>query len=416
MRSNQVRSVVVVLNLVGLMLLALGVMACDSPPPTRAIPTFAPRATSTPLPPAVKGSIVKVTRGTLDQSLNLRGTVRSAREAILVFKVRGSIANIAVTAGEQVKQGAIIAQLDDLQYDQEIVSAKYEADKAAIYLRQAQARLAAYDARLDTIRNLLPRYTELRDQYWQMYRLKAPTAADHARALSEYNSYLNADADVRRLTTEFNTLNTDRQITALDIELYQKQLQYWQQRVIYLQERYANAKLVAPFDGLVVSIDRRVGEWVESYEPIGTFADPKQLNVEVNVPEADIASVSLGQTARIVLDGFPDKTFAGKVREVASQASIHQGKNVYRVLIGFDKSAEVPATLRMGADVAFVRGSKDNVLLVPTKAIQQDGLTAYVMVLREGKWERVPVQVGANGTNYTEIVSGLAEGEQILVP
>lgn len=416
MQLSRRRFLIIGLNVVGWTLLALGVMACDSPPPTRAIPTFAPRATATPLPPAAKGSIVKVTRGTLDQSLNLRGTIRSTREAILVFKVRGSIANIAVMAGEQVKQGAIIAQLDDVQYDQDIISAKYEADKAAIYLRQAQARLAAYDARMETIRNLLPRYTELRDQYWQMYRLKAPTAADHHRALSEYNAYLNADADVRRLTTEFNTLNTDRQITALDIELYQKQMQYWQQRVAYLQERYANAKLVAPFDGLIVSIDRRVGEWVESYEPIGTLADPKQLNVEVNVPDADIASVALGQTTRVVLDGFPDKTFVGKVKEIASQASIYQGKNVYRVLVGFDKPSEVPATLRMGADVAFVRGSKANVLLVPTKAIQQDGLTSYVMVLREGKWERVPVQVGVNGTTYTEIVSGLSEDEQILVP
>jgi RND family efflux transporter MFP subunit len=410
------RSIIIGLNVVGLMLLAFGVIACDSPPPTRAIPTFAPRATSTPLPPAAKGTIVRVTRGTLDQSLNVRGTVRSAREAILVFKVRGSIANIAVTAGEQVKQGTIIAQLDDLQYDQEIVSAKYEADKAAIYLRQAQARLSAYDARLETIRNLLPRYTELRDQYWQIYRLKAPTAADHARALGEYTSYLNADAEVRRLTTEFNTLNTDRQITALDIELYQKQFQYWQQRIAYLQERYASAKLVAPFDGLVVSIDRRVGEWVESYEPIGTFADPKQLNVEVNVPEADVASVSVGQAVRVVLDGFPDKTFSGKVKEVASQASIYQGKNVYRTLVTFDQASQVPATLRMGADVAFVRATKENVLLVPTKAIQQDGLTYYVTALRDGNWERVPVQVGVNGSTHTEIVSGLSEGEQILVP
>ncbi|MCX7840370.1 MAG: efflux RND transporter periplasmic adaptor subunit, partial [Anaerolineae bacterium] len=276
--------------------------------------------------------------------------------------------------------------------------------------------LASYNARIEMLTNLLPRYIELRDQRWQMYRLKAPTAADHARALSEYNAYLDADADVRRYTTELNDLRTNQQITALDIELYQKQLQYWQQRVTYLQERYASTKLVAPFDGLVVSIDRRVGEWVESYEPIGTFADPKQLNIEANVPEADIASVSLGQAVRVVLDGFPDKTFWGKVKEVASQASIYQGKNVYRVLIGFDKPAEVPATLRMGADVAFVRGSKDNVLLVPTKAIQQDGLTSYVMVLREGKWERVPVRLGANGTNYTEIVSGLSEDEQILVP
>jgi len=402
---------------VGLIIgLALGLTACDSPSPTRALPTFAPRPTSTPLPPAAKGSIVKVTRGTLDQSLTLRGSVRSAREAILVFKVRGSIADIAVAAGDQVKQGTLIAQLDDVQYAQEVAAARYEVDKATIVLQQAQARLAAYETRIETLKNLLPHYIELRDQRWQIYRLKAPTAADHARALAEYNAYLDADADVRRYTTELNTLNTDRQITALDIELYQKQVQYLQQRVTYLQERYAGTKLVAPFDGLVVSIDRRVGEWIESYEPIGTLADPRQLIVEVNVPETQIASVSVGQVVRVVLDGFPDKNFTARVKEIASQASIYQGKNVYRTLVTFDNLSQVPATLRMGADVAFMRASKENVLLVPTKAIQQDGSTSYVTVLREGNWERVPVQVGANGSTHTEIVSGLSEGEQILVP
>ncbi len=402
---------------VGLIIgLALGLTACDSPPPTRAIPTFAPRATSTPLPPAAKGSIVKVTRGTLDQSVTLRGTVRSAREAILVFKVRGSIADIAVAAGDQVKQGTLIAQLDDVQYAQEVAAARYEADKATIVLQQAQARLAAYETRIETLKNLLPHYIELRDQRWQIYRLKAPTAADHARALAEYNAYLDADADVRRYTTELNTLNTDRQIIALDIELYQKQVQYLQQRVTYLQERYASTKLVAPFDGLVVSIDRRVGEWIESYEPIGTLADPKQLIVEVNVPEMEITAVSIGQPVRVVLDGFPDKNFAARVKEIAAQASIYQGKNVYRTLVTFDDLSQVPATLRMGADVAFVRASKENVLLVPTKAIQKEGLMQYVTVLREGNWERIPVQVGAHSSTHTEIVSGLSEGEQILVP
>jgi len=119
---------------------------------------------------------------------------------------------------------------------------------------------------------------------------------------------------------------------------------------------------------------------------------------------------------RVTLDGFPDKNFSAKVKEIASQASIYQGKNVYRTVVTFDNLSQVPATLRMGADVAFLRASKENVLLVPTKAIQQDGLTQFVMVLRDNKWERAEVQVGVNGGNQTEIVSGLSEDEQILVP
>ncbi|MCI0475636.1 MAG: efflux RND transporter periplasmic adaptor subunit, partial [Anaerolineales bacterium] len=197
---------------------------------------------------------------------------------------------------------------------------------------------------------------------------------------------------------------------------YQKSMIYWQKRAEYLQERFGGAKLVAPFDGLIVSIDRRIGEWVESYEPIGTLADPTQLNVEVSVPEADVVSVSVGQAVRVRLDGFPDKDFPGKVKELASQASIFQGKSVYRTLIAFEKLSDVPATMRMGADVSFIRQSKENVLLVPTKAIQQDGLSQFVMVLRDNKWERVQVEVGVNGGNQTEIVSGLSEDEQILVP
>jgi len=397
-------------------LLASGVMGCDSPPPTRAMPTFAARATSTPLPPAAKGSIVKVTRGVIDQSLNARGTVRSVREAFLFFNIAGTLSKIAVVAGDQVKQGAAIGQLDAFQLEQDQNAVRYEADRIEVLLRQAQTRLATYDPAIEAKSYSLARNTELRDQYFQMYKLKAPTPADHSRAIGEYQNFLNADTEVRRYTTEINALRTDKQITALDIELYQKTLQYQQKRIEALQGRLASAQLAAPFNGLIVSLDKKVGDYVQAFETIGTIADPAQLQVEVSVPEADIPSVSQGQPARIVLDGFPDKTLSGKVKEIASKASIFQGKNVYRVLLAFDNPAQVPATLRMGADIAFLRQNKSDVLLVPSKAIQADGATLYVMVLRGDKWERTVVQVGVSGGNQAEIVSGLSEGEQILVP
>ena len=416
MQSSKINLVGALLDVICLILVVLGAVACDSAPPTRVVPTFAPRPTSTPMPPAAKGSIAQVTRGNLDQSVSARGSVASARQSFLFFNVNGVLSQVSVAVGDQVKQGAAIGQLDAFQMEQDLNSAKYDADKTDVLLRQAQTKLASYDSQIENDNYLVARNTELRDQLWQLYRLKAPTPADHARALTEYQNYLTADTAVRTYTAELNTLKTDKQITALDVDLGQKTLLYQQKRVEFLQGRLASAQLVAPINGLILSLDKRVGDTVQAYESIGAIADPSQLQIEVSVPEADITAVAPSQTARIVLDGFPDKNFTGKVQEIASKAAIFQGTSVYRVVIAFDNPSQVPATLRMGADVSLIRQSKTNVLLVPSKAIQQDGATQFVSVLRSDKWERAEVRVGVSGGTQTEILSGVVEGDQVLVP
>ncbi len=399
-----------------LVLAAFGIVACDATPAPRAVPTFAPRPTATPTLAVAKGGMTRVTRGSLTQAVMARGRVNSVREAFLFFNIAGTLSNIVVAAGDQVKQGAPIGQLDAFQLEQDLNLARYEADRTSLILQQAQARLGAFDYRIETSNNAYTRTLDLRNQLFQMYRLKAPTPADHARAITEYNQYLNAEADLQRIMTDLNNYKTDRQITVLDIDLNQKLLAYNQRRVEAVQTRLNNAKLVAPFNGLVVSVDKSVGDSVQAFEPIGALADPTQLQIEVSVSESDVLSVSLGQPTRIVLDGFADKVFTGKVKEIASKEAIFQGKNVYRVLVAFDNQTQVPATIRTGADVSFVLQAKENVLLVPSNAVQLDGATQYVNILRDGKAERVPVQVGANGNNQTEIISGLNEGEQVLLP
>lgn len=399
-----------------LFVIGLGIAACDGTPAPRAIPTFAPRPTTTPTLPAAKGGIVKVARGNLMQTIGARGRVSSVRESFLFFNISGVVSNLNVAAGDQVKQGAPIAQLDAFQLEQDLNLANYETARTDLLLKQAHARLVSYDFKIETTSTLYTRTLDLRNQTFQIYKLKAPMPSDHIRAIDEYTKYQQAEEAFMRAAAELNSLKTEKQITALDVDLYTKLHLYHQKRAESLQSRLNGAKLVAPLNGLVISIDKNVGDAVTAFEPIGAIADPSQLQVEVSVPETDIPSVSLNQAVRIVLDGFPNNSFAGKVKEIASRASIFQGKNVYRVLIAFDNQTQVPATLRTGADVAFVLQAKDDVLLVPTNAIQTDGLTRYVNVLREGKVERVPVEIGANGSTQTEIVSGLNEGEQVLIP
>jgi RND family efflux transporter MFP subunit len=395
--------------------LMLALVACDLAPTPRAVPTFAPRATSTPVIGG-KGGIVRVTRGALNQTLAARGRVGSSREAFLFFNIAGTLSKISVATGDQVKQGAPLAQLDTFQLEQELNLAKYEAERADLLAKQQLARVAAYDYRIESATSQYNRYVELKDAAFQAYRQRAPTPADHARAIAEYERFLRAEADVLRTAAELNTYKSDRQVYQLDADLYLRQFQYHKNRADTLQARLKDTKLVAPLNGLVISIDKNEGDSVRAFEPIGAIADPAQLHIEVSVPEENILAIAIGQPTRLILDGFPDREFSGKVKEIANKASIFQGKNVYRVLIAFENLSQVPATLRMGADIAFVLQAKDDVLLVPTNAIVPDGLQRYVTVIRNGKPERVLVQVGANGGNQTEILSGVAEDEQIVIP
>jgi RND family efflux transporter MFP subunit len=395
--------------------LVLALVACDLAPTPRAVPTFAPRATSTPAIGG-KGGIVRVTRGALNQTLAARGRVGSSREAFLFFNIAGTLSKISVATGDQVKQGAPLAQLDTFQLEQELNLAKYEAERADLLAKQQLARVAAYDYRIESATSQYNRYVELKDAAFQAYRQRAPTPADHARAIAEYERFLRAEADVLRTAAELNTYKSDRQVYQLDADLYLRQFQYHKNRADTLQARLKDTKLVAPLNGLVISIDKNEGDSVRAFEPIGAIADPAQLHIEVSVPEENILAIAIGQPTRLILDGFPDREFSGKVKEIANKASIFQGKNVYRVLIAFENLSQVPATLRMGADIAFVLQAKDDVLLVPTNAIVPDGLQRYVTVIRNGKPERVLVQVGANGGNQTEILSGVAEDEQIVIP
>lgn len=405
-----------------LLMLSLVATSCDTPGVARAVPTFSPRPTlssdssSRSSALTTKGGIVKVVRGKLTQGVQGRGSVSSARQSFLFFNIAGVISKISVASGDQVKQGTPIATLDAFQLEQDLNLAKFEADRMDLLLRQNQARLTSYDFQIEIWNSALTRNTELRNQLFQIYRLKAPTPADHGRAINEYQQYLSADSDVQKITMELNSLKTSRHVTALDVDLFQKQLAYQQKRVESLQTRLNGANLVAPLTGLVLSVDKNVGDSVQAFEPIGSIADPSQLQIEVSIPEGDVIGLSVGQSVRIVLDGFPDKSFTGKIKEIATKAAIFQGKNVYRVLVSFDDQSQVPATLRMGADVFFSGQDKDDALIVPANAVQQDGLRRYVTLVRDGKQERVEVQVGATSGNQVEIIAGISEGDQVVVP
>lgn len=149
----------------------------------------------------------------------------------------------------------------------------------------------------------------------------------------------------------------------------------------------------------------RVAVITSQGNPIATF----------NVSEVDVSRVKQGQKATITLDSISDKTFTGKIMTVDKIGTVVSGVTNYPVTILFDTTA--PEILsNMAATANIIIDSKDGVLEAPSSAIQtQTDGTPYVRILRNGQPQNVNIETGLSSDTETEIISGLSEGEEVIM-
>jgi HlyD family secretion protein len=177
-----------------------------------------------------------------------------------------------------------------------------------------------------------------------------------------------------------------------------------------------NAILTAPFDGRVAAVGAQAGEQVSSSAAVVTLLNPNQLQVTVSVDETDVPRLAVGQQAQITLDALPNRQFTGRVLSIAPPATVQSGVATYPVLISMDTRGQtVPAG--MSAAVRVITSQRQDVLVVPSRAVRTQGRNRVVDVLTPaGATETRQVQVGQSDDTRTEIVSGLREGDIVIIP
>ena len=412
--------------------------ACAQPAPPPAGQGYTPPAQPSPQ----VGSVARVERGTITEEVATRGRVVAASEALLSFELEGVLVSVDVNPGSQVSEGDILAEIEirdreGRSAEDQIVDAQYAVTIAQIDLKRAnyEAEAAKHEAaaaaawaafcRKDAEKAaLLLRFAQ--SDYdrvsWGGDPEKPPEKeSDFARparanlelAAMDYDKALAAcqpkDAQVRIYDAEV------RRYEAFT-SLREHQLAHAQDFLTRAERRVGQTQIYAPFSGIIISWEKRIGERIEPYEPIGAIADPSVLRVETWVPEEEIHEIALGQPVSVTLDLHPEESYAGEVVDVAFEPTVWQGKNVYLVEIEFTDPEEIPATIRMGADVVIQTRTRVEVLLVPTSAIYTEDRHQYVEVVRDGGRVKLEVKVGISNETHTEILTGLEEGEEVVLP
>ncbi len=175
--------------------------------------------------------------------------------------------------------------------------------------------------------------------------------------------------------------------------------------------------MTATFDGTIISVGAEVDDLVSSNTIVVTLADLSNLRVQAIVDETDISLVEIGQQVETTFDAFPGHRFWGQVLEVPLQGRLMQNILTYEVPVSLEGAEDVALKPGMTANLKIVVGRRENALLVPAMAVQQgeEGNVVIVQDTPQGPGMATRVEVGLSDGMYVEIMSGLIEGDRVVV-
>ncbi|RJP65420.1 MAG: efflux RND transporter periplasmic adaptor subunit [Ignavibacteriales bacterium] len=305
--------------------------------------------------------------------LTASGYVVAQRKASVASKGTGRLIYLGVVEGDKVKKNEIIARLDDSD-----IKAQLDQAKANLKLSEAELKDAE------------------RSYYRQKELLKSNATSQEAVDVAEAR-YLRVLANIELMKAG----------------------------VVGAEVAMENMLIRAPFDGTVLTKNADVGEIVaplaasaSSKAAVVTMADMKSLQVETDVSESNIERIIMNQTCEIILDAYPDRRYPGYVAKIVPTAD--RSKATVMVKVGF-KDYDSRVLPEMSAKVMFMMetGKKVDVqekavLVVPTSSLIKKDNKIIVYTVKDGKIEETIINTGRQFDIYTEVTSGLTEGDRVV--
>ena len=325
-------------------------------------------------------------------SVTANGYVVARTKASVSAKIAGRLAELNVSEGSFVQKGAIIARLDNAEFQAAVAEAQANVSSADANRIEAEADRD----------QLVREANRQRDVRAQNPNLVSQQELDLAQSRAAQ-----AEARVRAAAARKDAAEAGLRVA---------------------QANYDNTLIAAPFTGTVLRKDAEVGEVVApsvggglTRGAVVTMADLSTLEVEVDVNESYIARVHNGQRARITLDAYPDTTFRGAVRQVVPTADRQRATVQVKVSISDRDPRILP---EMGAKVDFLEAETPRgaapvtskpIVRVPAAAIVTDQGEQVVWIVREGRLVRRPVTAGPTSAGFREVSAGLSGGEQVMM-
>ncbi len=374
---------------------------CALMPATRSEQSAA-EPTPTPIPTAqvaVKPTYT-VQRGDVVKTATFSGRISPEKEEALYFRTDGRIRSVYFKRNEMVKEGDIIAEYEIDALERELTAAELELERAQVTLdeairnhdfdkREAQARLERAQITLD-----------------------------------------GTDSNPQSTRSEVAAIQKDVELAQLDVDrlsagvspLLQNDLTRAQYAVEKLKEEIAEAQIIAPFDGILLSLSLVPGQAVTGYAPVASVADDSTMEISADLLSNQLELLAEEMPVTFVLSSRPGKTLHGTIRRLpypygtgGSGQTIEEKDKSTRIVI--EEPADVGGyelgdLVRVTAEVEQAEG----VLWLPPQAIRNFNGRLFAVVQDGDVQRRVDVRIGVEAEDRVEILEGVEEGQTIVGP
>lgn len=354
-----------------------------------------------------------VQRRTITQIVSSTGKIEPEFKVVITPEVSGEIVSLPVKEGQKVKKGDLLVKIKQDQYIA-------QRDRALANLASARSSLTIQKIQLAKIEQ------------------------DYNRALELYKKGLSSEAELEAIKAQYETAKAQvesAKSTVLQMEAMVKEA----------NENLAKTVITAPMDGTVSQLNVKLGERVlgtgfTQGSNLMTIADLTKMIAVVDVDENDVVLISIGDTSKVIVDAFPDKSFTGIVYEIGNTAKT-KGLGTQEEVVNFEVkiriiNSDVELKPGMSANANIMTETKENVLSVPIQSVtvrsisygeksESENENALVIqetnkktktskpnegvfVINDGKVKFVKVKTGINDDDYIEILDGLKGNEEIV--
>lgn len=346
-------------------------------------------------------TVTPIVRGKAIEAVYATGTVEAEERLKVKAKTAGSVSELLVKDGTAVKKGDLLARIDNPTVTFDLERGRVDLNAASAQAGSSSPQLAALKSRADSLS------AELKVARQDLERAEQLLAAGSI-AQAEIDR---ARARVTGLEGNLRALEAEQRAASIDLRANAGRQAA---QVKSLAARVADTEVRSPIDGVVLVKHVELGEVVTINQPLFSVGDTRRLILEVSVDEADVARVSDGRDGRpasraaVSLYAFADRVFEGRLFELFPDANRERKSFLAKVeLLG------APAALRSGmtAEVNFIAREADGALLAPTAAVT-DG---HVWVVSGERARRRAVKIGIRDLLRVQVLSGLNEGERVVV-
>ncbi len=343
--------------------------------------------------------VATVGRENLTAKVSANGKVQAVTKADISANVMGQVTRLAVKEGDRVTRGQFLMEIDPR-------SARANADAMQANLQAAQSDLISATANL------------------------AQAKSDLARAKANREAGIIAAADFEKIRTTYETATATQ-------ETSRRRTEQAKANVAQSHVGLGNSTITAPMDGVVTARRIELGETAvpgiqnSAGTVLVTISDMSKVEAEMEVDEASIPSVKLGQEAQIRIDAYPNQTFRGQVTEVGGSPMLKLSSNEatkFKVKVWIK---DPPLTIKPGlsAQADIYTGNRDQALAIPFQSlvmreiklkpgeVRQPGAAREeegLFISEDGKAKFLAVKTGLMGDLSVEVVSGLKGGETLI--